>query len=83
VAEPWLCWLAWSALPGLRFPAAIAFSRLEDVIIYFPAQQRHADLLIGGVGEVDWIMALPDGESIAGIHVPSGVIVLADMLIDI
>jgi hypothetical protein len=35
------------------------------------------------VREVDWIPVLPDGEAVAGIQIPIGVFVLAEMLVNV
>ena len=41
------------------------FWRLEEIIVGVAAQQRHAELHVGGVREVDRIPVLPDGEVVA------------------
>jgi len=52
------------------FQPLTLFWRLEHVVVSFTAQQRHANLHVGSVGEMDLITALSDGEAVAGIQVP-------------
>jgi len=59
------------------------FWRLEDLIVVVAAEQRHADLHISHVGEVNRIPAQPDGEAVARVQILCGIIVLAKVLLNV